>query len=202
MFYHIRGELVLTEASSAVIDCAGVGYKLTVSGNTLGALASKNGQQVKLYTHLAVREDGVELYGFFSLAELSAFRMLITVSGVGPKAAMSVLSFLTPEKFAVAVTMNDTKLLSKTPGVGPKTSARIILELKDKISKEFGSSEISSDEILIMGEPNNKLADAQNTLLVLGYTRSETISVLRKVDTENLGLEEIIKESLKRLMKN
>ena len=202
MFYYVNGELALTEPGTAVIDCAGVGYKLTISNNTLGALSSKLNQKVKLFTHLAVREDGIELFGFAAQAELSAFRMLITVSGVGPKAAMAVLSSLSPEKFAMAVTMGDAKLLSKTPGVGAKTSARIILELKDKIAKDFGGGDGFDDDLLDSLQPNNKLADAQDTLLVLGYTRSEAIAALRKIDTVSLGLEDIIKEALKKLMRN
>src|SRR5690606_24561258 len=133
--YYISGELVHTERNMAVIDAGGVGYKLTVSSTALGKLAGKTGK-VKLYTYLSVRDDALELYGFYSVEEASVFRMLITVSGVGPKAAMSILSTMSPEQFALAVTAGDAKALSKAPGVGPKTAARIILELKDKLSKE------------------------------------------------------------------
>ncbi len=201
MFYHIAGELILTDLNYAVIDCGGVGYKITVSGNTLGKISGHRGEKIRLYTHLAVREDEFELYGFFEPEELAAFRMLISVSGVGPKAAMSVLTLLPPAKFALAVTMEDTKLLSRAQGVGAKTAARIILDLKDKISKKI-TSESVTDYPVRTNADNNKFSDAQNTLMVLGYSRSEAAAALRGVDTESMGLEDIIRESLKKMLKN
>ena len=133
MFYYVKGELVMTDPQSAVVDCGGVGYKLTVSMNTLSRL-TELGKKVCLYTHFSVREDAVELFGFYDTEELYAFRLLISVSGVGPKAAIAILSLLSPAKFAVAVSTGDTKTLSKASGVGAKTAARIVLELKDKVS--------------------------------------------------------------------
>lgn len=201
MYYYICGELALTELNVAVIDCGGVGYKLTISGSTQGAVAGKIGQKVKLFTHLAVREDDMELFGFATQQELASFRMLISVSGVGPKAAMSILSLLSAEQFALAVTTSDTKMLARASGVGAKTAARIVLELKDKISREV-QSEGTADYADNFETDSNKVSDAQNTLMVLGYTRSEAISAMRGLDTASLSLEDIIKESLKRLMKN
>lgn len=200
MFYYLNGTLALTGVNFAVIDCGGVGYNLTVSGTTLSTLSAKTGSTVKLFTYLAVREDGVELFGFFSQEELSAFRMLISVSGVGPKAAMAVLTLLNAEKFAVAVSIGDAKLLAKAQGVGAKTAARIILELKDKIAKNlpsdgFKDTDVGSDA------GDNKLSDSLNTLMVLGYTRSEALTALRRVDTAALGLEDIVKAALKLLMR-
>ena len=201
MYYYICGELALTELNVAVIDCGGVGYKLTISGSTQGAVAGKIGQKVKLFTHLAVREDDMELFGFATQQELASFRMLISVSGVGPKAAMSIHSLLSAEQFALAVTTSDTKMLARASGVGAKTAARIVLELKDKISREV-QSEGTTDYADNFETDSNKVSDAQNTLMVLGYTRSEAISAMRGLDTASLSLEDIIKESLKRLMKN
>ncbi len=201
MFYYLNGTLAMAETSTAVIDCGGVGYRLTISGSTLGHLSGKIGNTVKLYTHMAVREDDIELFGFFSPEELSAFRMLISVSGVGPKAAMSVLSLLSPEKFAIAVSSGDTKGLSKAPGVGAKTAARIVLELKDKISKEIKSDAAEGDGVE-QDSDSSKLSDSLNTLMVLGYTRSEAVSALKKVNIDALPLEDIIKEALKLLMKH
>ena len=205
MLYYLNGTLAMTEMNTAVIDCGGVGYKLTISGNTLGRLSSKLGTQLRLYTYMQISEaNGVELFGFYDLEELSAFRMLISVSGVGPKAAMSILSLLTPDRFALAVTNEDTKTLAHAQGIGAKTAARIVLELKDKIAKEITASD-TGDASNISAENNSsgtgKLADAQNTLLVLGYSRSEAISALRGLDISGLTLEDIIREALKKLSK-
>lgn len=204
MFYHIRGELVHREPSLAVLECGGVGYALTVSLITSETLEGSMGKTVKLYTHLQTREDGVELFGFYSKEELSCFKMLTSVSGVGPKAAMSILSILTPERFAFTVSSEDVKALSKAPGVGAKTAARIILELKDKIAKE------SSIKPSFDGAPSaapaasgdkRKLSEAVDALTVLGYNRSEILDILRKIDTAPLSLEEIITAALKQFAK-
>ncbi len=203
MFYYLSGSLTVLENTIAVLDVGGVGYKLTVSGTTHDSLpAPRSDAKVKLYTHMAVREDDVELFGFYSLEELSAFKMLISVSGVGPKAAMAILTLLTPEKFALAVCSEDTKTLSKASGVGAKTAARIVLELKDKLSKEAKvqtSSGSASDFSAPM--PQNRLSEAQDALVVLGYSRSEAVSVLKSIDTAGLELEDIIRLALKKLMK-
>ncbi|MBR4296002.1 MAG: Holliday junction branch migration protein RuvA [Clostridia bacterium] len=207
MFYYLNGKLTILEGTTAVIDVGGVGYKLTISGTTHDSLPSPRslGQEdvnVKLYTYMAVREDGVELFGFYSPEELSAFKMLISVSGVGPKAAMAVLTLLTPEKFALAVCSEDTKTLSKASGVGAKTAARMVLELKDKISKEAPSAMSSAQSINTLGDlPKNKLSEAQDALVVLGYSRSEAVSVLKGIDVSSLELDEIIRVALKKLMK-
>ena len=168
MFYHISGELVLVESNTAVIDCNGVGYSLTVSLNTQSYLKNP-GQKVKLYTHFSVREDGVELFGFYDLEERDIFKLLITVSGVGPKAAINIMSALTPQSFVSAVMNGDTKLISKAQNVGAKTAARIVLELKDKLAKTVTASD-SEDVISALNIPNasEKIAEAQNALIVLG----------------------------------
>lgn len=193
MFYYIKGTLVYTDFSSAVIDTGGVAYKMTVSTSTLQQISClKN--DVKLYTYMAVREDAVDLFGFYTLEELSLFKLLITVSGVGPKAAMGVLSAFTPERFAIVVGSEDVKALSKANGVGAKTAARIILELKDKVAKEMISSK--SAPIQSSGD----FADAQNALMVLGYTKAEAVKALSGISPA-LALEDMIKEALKKLMK-
>ena len=196
MFYYIKGDLVHTENNLAVIDVGGVAYKLTVSANTIGNLAASQKDKVKLYTYIAVREDAVELFGFYSLEELSLFKLLITVSGVGPKAAMSVLSSFTVEKFAIAVGNEDVKALSKANGVGAKTAARIVLELKDKVAKEISVSKGVADTPVSSGT----LSDAQNALMVLGYSKSEATNALKGISPA-LSLEDMIKEALKKLMK-
>lgn len=206
MFQYISGQLADINPTSAVIDVGGIGYKLTVSGNSYEALARSTADKVKLYTYLAVREDGIELFGFHAEAELSTFKMLLTVSGVGPKAAISILSLLTPEKFALAVCTDDKKAISKASGIGPKTAARIILELKDKLAKQTDidtslQNAISSGGGYTSQTSSGKLAEAQDALSVLGYGRSESQRVLATLDTQSMSLEDIIKEALKRLMK-
>ncbi len=203
MLYHVKGELVLAEGGLAVVDCSGVGYALTVSTNTAEKLSPMLGDEVLLFTHLQVREDGIELYGFGSREELSVFRLLITVSGVGPKAAISILSTMTPDRFAYAVCTEDAKALSRAPGIGGKTAARIVLELKDKISKDQMSGDLSSLKDTPaartpVGAASGKVKEAEDALGVLGYSRAEIASVLREVDTVGLSLEDIIKTALRR----
>ena len=199
MYYHINGELCLTESHTAVIDCGGVGYKLTVSNTTLAAISHKLSQNVKLFTYLAVREDTMELFGFYSVEEHSAFKQLITVSGVGPKAAISILSAMTPEQFAAAVCSQDTKAISKANGIGAKTAARIVLELKDKLAKEYGSEIVNAAPTGIT--KSGKLSDAVNALLVLGYSKQEATEALSGSDSSSMPLESLITAALKRLMK-
>lgn len=202
MFYQLTGTLVLTDINIAVLDCGGVGYQLTVSGNTLGKISAHNKEErLRLFTHLTVRDDAIELFGFYEQEELAAFRMLISVSGVGPKAAMSIMTLLSPTKFALAVTTEDAKLLSKAQGVGAKTAARIILDLKDKISKKI-TVESSDGYNVNVNKADNKLSDAQNTLMVLGYSRSEAAAALHDIDTASTDLEEIIRLALKKMLKN
>ena len=207
MLYYIKGKLVHLESTFAVVDVGGVGYKLTVSGTTYEAMPPRSvtdPPQVTLYTHLAVREDDIELYGFATQAELSSFRMLLTVSGVGPKAALAVLSLLSPEKFALAVCTDDRRTISRANGVGPKTAARIILELKDKMLKENGGA--IPDGGAVSAAPaapagRGKLSEAVDALIVLGYSRPEALTALKTVDTDRLELEAIIRAALKNLMK-
>ena len=206
MFYYISGILAYANPTTAGIDAGGVGYKLTISENTYNSLPPRHtvdAPEAKLFTYMAVREDGIELFGFANEAELSSFKMLLSVSGVGPKAAISILSLLTPERFALAVCTEDRKTIAKANGIGPKTAARIILELKDKLVKTTDVGTVASASIETPAVPTNagKLAEAQDALLVLGYSRSEALNVLKNIDTQTLGLEEIIKRALKLLMK-
>lgn len=205
MLYYIRGELVLLEAGCAVIDAGGVAYKMAISQNSYEALPKisfrKDPVEAKLYTHLSVREDGMDLYGFASTEELSAFKLLISVSGVGPKVALSVLSLLSPEKFALAVCTEDKKTISKASGVGPKTAARIILELKDKLSTVTVPDNTSLSNDSVISNNRSNLSEAIDALIVLGYSRSEALSVLKDIDTANMPLEDIIRQALKKLIR-
>lgn len=208
MFYFISGKLVRLEPTFAVLDVGGVGYKLTVSGTTYDAMPPRSvtdPPQVTLYTHLAVREDDIELFGFATQEELASFRMLLSVSGVGPKAALAVLSLLSPEKFALAVCTDDRKTISRANGIGPKTAARIILELKDKLLKENGGAipEAPDMSAAVQAAPvgRGKLSEAVDALVVLGYSRPEALTALKTVDTDHLELEAIIRAALKNLMR-
>ena len=203
MFYYLCGELAYREANICVIDCNGVGYKLTTSYITSDALASKLGKQVKLFTHLAVREDAVELFGFGSNEEKECFNNLISVSGIGPKAAMSILSTMTPEKLAVAICTEDTKSIAKSPGIGAKSAARIVLELKDKISKDMMTAVSKIDSAPIQNIPKNStLSEATEALMVLGYDKNTVLNALRGVDVQSMtDVGEVIKAALKKLAK-
>ncbi len=201
MFYYISGTLAICTPTMAVIDCSGVGYKLTISANTLSKLAGKENTKVKLFTYFSVREDAQELYGFFTEEEQLAFTMLISVSGIGPKAAIAILSVLTPEKLSLAISTGDAKAIAKAQGVGAKTAARVVLELKDKAGTLAGGDDSSADDTLISAISSpSKLSDVEAALTVLGYSRPEIAYALRGVDT-SLDTEDIIRLALRSLMK-
>ena len=206
MFYYISGTLAHLELNTAVVDAGGVGYKMTISQNTYSALPHQNAEKtpVKLYTHLSVREDGIELYGFGSEDELESFQLLITVSGVGPKAAISILSQLTPSRLVAAICADDKKAIAAANGIGPKTAARIILELKDKLQKVGftpDDSGIAFNDMAISASPSSKRSDAIEALMALGYSRNEATAVLKTIDVDALELDEIIRLALKKIMK-
>lgn len=207
MFYYIEGKLAHLDYSFAVVDANGVGYKLTITQTTYESmpahLSVAEAPTVRLYTYMAVREDGIELFGFASEAELEAFKLLITVSGVGPKAATAILSVFNPDKLAITILNEDTKAIAKANGIGAKTAARIVLELKDKISKTYSESisapTQTSSRVASAPAGSSKLSDAQSALLVLGYTKSEVVAALRGVDISNKNTDDIIRLALKNL---
>ena len=202
MIYHLNGTLELCEGGSCVIDCSGVGYKLFISDNTYAAIAGRVGEKMKILTYLQVREDAVELYGFKNNDELSAFKLLITVSGVGPKAAMSILSLLTPDKLSLAICSEDTKTIAKASGIGAKTAARVVLELKDKIAKQtFTSSEaLGAAQAMPSFGASSNLSEALDALVVLGYSKAEAQRALVGMDP-TLDVTKIIPMALAKLMK-
>ena len=199
MFYYVNGTVTELEAGLAVIDCGGVGYACATTNYTLSQL--KKGERAKLYTYLNVREDAMELFGFASQSELRSFKLLIGVSGVGPKAALSILSATTPQQLAMAVVMGDEKALTAAQGVGKKIAQRIILELKDKLAKEQGSFDTGSGAAVVLPVQNNKAGEAAAALAVLGYGSQEISAALKGIDMEALPLEEIIRQSLKKMVK-
>ncbi len=200
MFYYLQGTVAHVAPYLAVIDCGGVGYACKTTNHTLSALTL--GKTGKLYTYLNVREGVFELYGFISESELNCFEMLIGVSGVGPKAALAILSSNTPEGLAMAIVSGNEKALTSAPGIGKKIAQRIILELKDKLAK--GQLTVSGGEAFAGGVtiiPEDKTSEAAAALAVLGYTQGEISVALKGMDMESLALEDIIKQALKKMVK-
>ncbi len=196
MLYSLRGKLIIKEPNLFVVECAGIGYKCTCSMFTITELP-KIGEEVFVYTYLNVREDSVDLFGFSSQNELSCFKQLISVSGVGPKAATSILSTMTYEQLAVCIATGDYKSITKAQGIGSKTAQRIVLELKDKIKNEDIISGFNSAP-LISKLDNPNLQDAISALMVLGFSNAEASSSLTSCTTE-MSTEEMIKIGLKNL---
>ena len=202
MFYYLNGELTVRDVNFCVIDCGGVGYQLTISLTTSESLAAKMNQKVKLYTHLAVREDGVEMFGFGTVEEKTAFNLLTSVSGVGPKAAMSILSIMTPERLSLAIMNDETKAIAKAQNIGAKTAARIILELKDKVAKDMiysgGNSTLGDVASVAHTTVGGNLGEAAEALAALGYDKATITTVLKGIDSK-LPSGEIIRLALKKL---
>lgn len=198
MIYSVNGTVELIEPNLAVIDCGGVGYACRTTANTLSQL--KIGEKAKLLTYLSVREDAVELFGFYDAAELNCFKMLISVSGVGPKAALSILSGMTPQAFALCVASGDSKTLTNAPGIGRKTAERIVLELKDKVSKQDVAAGVKGSAVPIVAAPSNTYAEAVSALMVLGYSNGEATSALSGLDP-SAPSDELIRAGLKKLAK-
>ena len=196
MIYSVRGKLIHTDNELAVVECGGVGYGCRTTFYTLQKIAGQ--EEVMLYTHLAVREDAAELFGFSSQEELKCFKMLITVSGVGPKAAISILSANTPSQFALAVATGDSKSLTKCKGIGAKTAQRIVLELKDKISAIILSDNNGSK--IHSPITSNNISEAVKALMSLGYSSDEVMPIVSKMDS-NLSIEQLIGNTLKVMSK-
>ena len=201
MFNYISGTIAELEPNLAVIDCHGVGFSMNVSLYTVQNL--KLGEKAKLYTFESIKEDAYDLYGFHSKAEKRCFELLVGVSGVGPKAAMAILSANTPDGLIAAVLNGNEKAITAASGVGKKLAQRVLLELKDKVGKIEGSSVVTTTEmpvVPIKGADKN-LADATAGLLVLGYGQAEINQALRGVDTTGMSSQEIIKLVLRGMVK-
>ena len=199
MFAYIKGSLEMKFKNYLVIDVGGLGYKIFMSENAINTIG-EIGDIVKVYTYYRVREDDVSLFGFKTQEELKMFELLLSVSGVGAKSALVMLSNLEPSEFALAIISNNVKLLTQIPGIGTKSAQRIILELKDKIKAEQDEEKLES-----MKETSNKTtADVQeaiSALMVLGYTRKDIEKAFEHLDVENLSLEDLIKKGLVLLTK-
>jgi Holliday junction DNA helicase RuvA len=200
MYYYVNGTVAELEGGLAVIDCGGVGYACATTNYTLSQL--KKGVQAKLYTYLNVREDAMELFGFADQSELRSFKLLIGVSGVGPRAALSILSAVTPQQLALAVVTEDEKALTAANGIGKKTAQRVILELKDKLAGEEAFTSGTKGGVSVAAAvPHSKKSEAQAALAVLGYGSAEINAALKDIDVDALTLEDIIRQALKRMMK-
>lgn len=196
MIYSVRGKLIHTENSAAVVECGGVGYLCQTTMNTLKTL--KLNSEVTLYTYLNVREDAVDLFGFATQNELATFKTLISVSGVGPKAGLSVLSELTAEQVAMAIATDDIKTITRAQGIGKKIAQRIILELKDKLAK---SEQTQSCNVQMPQTAGGNVAKAIEALGVLGYTPADVSPVLANFDA-GLPVEQLIAMTLKQMGRN
>lgn len=208
MLAYLNGTIADILPEGVVIDVGGVGYYLAVTGHTLQNI-SQTGEKVKLYTHMSVREDGMTLFGFYDKEELSMFRMLLSVNGIGPKAALSILSFFSPSELRFAILAEDAKTISKAPGVGAKTAKRIILDCKDKVDFEEVMERVSGNEDTTdaaslaqnqKGVDTNAKNEAVLALEALGYSPSESLSAVNKVEiTPADDTEAILKKALKQL---
>ena len=200
MIYNVKGTLTYIDAQFVVVECGGVGFKCFTTLNTSKSVG-QIGSEVNLYTHLSVREDAMDLFGFGTLTELEAFKMLITVSGVGPKAAVSVLSELTPDRLALAIASSDTKAIIKANGIGKKTAERIVLELKDKMASvatgELSSAVASAGSIV----EESASAEAVAALVALGFSQSDAAVAVGQMD-QSLSADEMIRLGLKQLSSN
>ena len=193
MIYSLRGKLIYNDLQSAVIECGGVGYRFMTTPATLSDITTVSGD-VSVFTHMAVKEDGVELYGFADPAELDMFKLLITVSGVGPKAGISILSAFTADRLALVIAGEDAKTLTSAQGVGLKTAQRIVLELKDKVGGA-GLSAASSGAAAAK-TASDSVSEAVAALITLGYSRTDAVVAVSGLDP-NLSTDEMIKSALK-----
>ena len=197
MFYYINGLVAAIEENLAVLDCGGVGYACHTTNYTLAQI--QLGSQQKLFTYCHVKEDAFDIYGFSTKEELGCFHRLLSVSGVGPKAALAILSSVTPSQFTLAVVTGDEKTLTMAQGVGKKMAQRIILELKDKLASVSTAYENTSSAF-IPTINSNKASEATAALASLGYSNSEIAMALKNIDVENLTTEEIVRSALRAMV--
>ena len=197
MFYHLEGTVAELSHDTLVMDCGGIGFEITITPNTASAL--KRGEKGKVYITEAIGENNFDLYGFLTGREKQFFKMLTAVSGIGPKAAMSILSYNTPDALALAIVNENEKALTACPGIGKKTAQRVILELKDKFSKEIAAEglPVSPAGSAAPVQRGGAYDDALAALAMLGYSTADVAPVLRQIETQNMTSEQIIRAVLK-----
>lgn len=203
MLAYIKGILEIKTKGYIVVEAGGLGYKIFMPESTI-ANTGNIGDKVQIYTFMRVREDDVSLYGFLTNEELRMFELLLSVSGIGAKAALGILSNITPSQFALAVISNDVAILKKVPGIGSKTAQRAILELKDKLKKEQEISIEEGEEVSNIEQDikeNEKVSEAISALQVLGYSKREIVEALQTIEVTSLSVEDIIKKGLANLAK-
>lgn len=198
MFYSITGKIVYIDTQSVAIETGGVAFRCSTTLTTLKRIGEK-GSTATLYTYLNVREDALDLFGFADEQELECFKLLIGVSGVGPKAALAILSELTPDKLALCLATGDSKAITRAPGVGPKLAQRVVLELKDKLAKGLELSAVTPEiEAAGIAAAEGSAAEAVSALTMLGYSQSEAAAAVAKLDAA-LPVEDMIRQALKTL---
>lgn len=195
MFSYIKGSLEVKTTGYVVIDINGLGYKIFMSDTAINKLG-EIGQIVKVHTYVKVREDDISIYGFNTNEELRMFELLLSVSGIGAKSAIAILSNISPSSFALAVITNNVGEIKKLPGIGPKTAQRIILELKDKLKTEEAIDEDATLELKDAIKDDNKVQEAIAALQVLGYSQREIETAIKNVDKDNSSVEDIIRKAL------
>ena len=193
MFAYIKGSLEMKLNNYVVIENGGIGYKIYMTDTSIDKIG-EIGNTVKVRTYYYVREDNISLYGFITKEELKMFELLLSVSGVGAKSAITILSCIEPSEFAFAIITNDIAKMRKVKGIGAKTAERIILELKDKL-KDYDKTEIENKQDK-KAQIEEKVLEAISALQVLGYNRKEIVNAIEKIDTEELEVEDIIKKGL------
>lgn len=199
MFYSLTGTVIAIENNLVAIECGSVAFQCMTTLNTISQIG-KTGEQATLFTYLNVREDALDLFGFYTQQEMASFKQLISVSGVGPKAALAILSQLSPDKLALCIASGDIKSITQAQGVGPKLAQRVILELKDKMSQTVAqNSSMSISGSDLKPANNGSLSESVEALVMLGYSRVEAASAISKLD-QSLPVEELIRLALKALI--
>lgn len=199
MIYNLKGKLTVCDVNFIVVECGGIGFKCFTSLNTVKQVG-KVGDEVNVYTYLSVREDAMDLYAFATVAELDAFKLLITVSGIGPKAGIAILSQLTPDRLALCIASGDAKSITAAQGVGKKTAERVVLELKDKMNGIVSES-VSSSVSNASNADTSSASEAVAALVALGYSQSDAAVVVGSLD-KSMSVDEMIRHGLKQLAKN
>lgn len=201
MISYIRGELVAIEEEKVIVDVNGVGFGIYMPGQSMGMLPPI-GESVKLHTYMNVREDAIQLFGFLTRDDLKVFKLVIGVSGIGPKGGLSILSQLSPDELRFAVMSHDVKAISAAPGIGKKTAEKLIIELKDKLSIEDVLEKVSDTGRNLAAAASNQVqAEAVQALVALGYGNAEALKAVKKVEvSEDTAVEEVLKQALKYMM--